>query len=63
MMTVTPVADHVALVDTVLKAPSMPTMVIPMDDLDEHKIQHVNPNTILFPRNNMNGSKLVSDGR
>merc|ERR1739847_11347 len=27
IMTVTPVADHVALVDTVLNAPSLPTMV------------------------------------
>lgn len=63
VMTVTPVADHVALVDTVLNAPSMPTMVIPMDDLEQHKIQHLNPNTSVFPIHNMNGSKLVSDGR
>ena len=65
VMTVTPVADHVALVDTVLNAPSMPTMVIPMDDdLEQHKIQHVNPSNVVFSRNNMNGSKLsVSEGR
>jgi hypothetical protein len=64
VMTVTPVADHVALVDTVLNAPSVPTMVIPMDDSDHHIIQHVKPNnTIMFPRNDLNGSKLLTDGR
>ena len=63
IMTVTPVADHVALVDTVLNAPSLPTMVIPMDELDQHKIHRVNPNNIVFPRSNLGGVKLVTDER
>jgi hypothetical protein len=58
IMTVTPVADHVALVDTVLNSPSLPTMVIPMDDLDQHKIHRVNPNNIVFPRGNLGGGKV-----
>ena len=63
IMTVTPVADHVALVDTVLNAPSLPTMVIPMDELDQHKIHRVNPNNIVFPRGNLGAVKLVADER
>jgi len=63
VMTVTPLVDHVALVNTVLNAPSMPTMVIPMDDLDHHKIHHVNPNNLVFSKNNMLNGKLVSDER
>lgn len=63
VMTVTPVADHVALVDTVLNAPSMPTMVIPMDDLHHHKIHHVNPNNLVFSKNNLLNGKVVSGER
>ena len=61
VMTVTPVVDHVALVDTVLNAPSLPTMVIPMDDLDQHRIQHAHPNNIV--KNTMASRKLVSHNR
>jgi hypothetical protein len=61
VMTVTPVVDHVALVDTVLNAPSLPTMVIPMDDLDQHRIQHAHPNNIV--KNTMASRTLVSHNR
>lgn len=69
VMTVTPVADHVALVDTVLNAPSIPTMVIPMNDDDDaimtqHRIQRVipNQNMVFPPKSNLNGTKLLSNG-
>ena len=64
VMTVSgPVTDHVALVDTVLNQPSAPTMVIPMDESDQHKIHRFNPNNPLFPGGNYNGGNLVSTTR
>ena len=64
IMTVSgPVTDHVALVDTVLNQPSAPTMVIPMDESDQHKIHRLNPNNVLYPSGNFNGGSLVSGER
>ena len=63
VMTVSgPVTDHVALVDTVLNQPSAPTMVIPMDESD-HRINRVNPNTMVFSGRNFNGGSLISGER
>ena len=58
-----PVTDHVALVDTVLNQPSAPTMVIPMDESDQHKIHRLNPNNVLYPNGSFNGGSLVSGER